>query len=408
MNDIYTKDLNLAAMEERLRPSNAHRFMVCTASVAEESRFPDSTSTYAIEGSIAHKVAEICLRDGTDPGELIGTLMEIEDGSGFVNLEMVHAVEQYLEAVRAQPGELFVEETGDLHGLLPNNGRVDSVVIDWDARVTRINDFKHGHRRVYATGNKQLLCYAAGIWNKNRFLGEFDKFELNIIQPRINHTDTWTVDRQVVEEFATELKRIVEVIAEQDTEFVAGAHCKYCRFASRCVATSEEALRTASSQFVSLGEHTFSNPTELSAEDVDVLMSKVDTVRDWANAIETRGKELLMEGTQLSNWKLVLGRRGNRKFDAGDHDTIKAECRKMKIPIADVAPRKLLSPSQLEKVVNLAKGNGAFRDRLSSFITQTPAEPHVVPASAPGESYEVTADEFEDLSAVQSDPSSVI
>jgi len=54
----------------RWSPSRAHRWMACPASVAEEARAPAlPPSPYARAGVSVAKVAEQCLRDGTDPLE---------------------------------------------------------------------------------------------------------------------------------------------------------------------------------------------------------------------------------------------------------------------------------------------------------------------------------------------------
>jgi hypothetical protein len=51
----------------KLSPSGAHRWMACSGSVALEAPFPDSSSEFAAEGTLAHEVAAKCLDSGAEP-----------------------------------------------------------------------------------------------------------------------------------------------------------------------------------------------------------------------------------------------------------------------------------------------------------------------------------------------------
>ena len=42
-----------------LSPSSAHRWMTCTPSAQLEAQFPDTTSSAAAEGTLAHEICEI-------------------------------------------------------------------------------------------------------------------------------------------------------------------------------------------------------------------------------------------------------------------------------------------------------------------------------------------------------------
>ena len=44
----------------KLSPSAAHRWLKCTASPLIESQYPNESSSYAQEGTLAHSLAEIC------------------------------------------------------------------------------------------------------------------------------------------------------------------------------------------------------------------------------------------------------------------------------------------------------------------------------------------------------------
>ena len=46
--------------------SNAHRYLVCTASPTFEAQFPASTSVYAEEGTLAHSICELFVKTRGD------------------------------------------------------------------------------------------------------------------------------------------------------------------------------------------------------------------------------------------------------------------------------------------------------------------------------------------------------
>lgn len=48
-----------------LSASSAHRWLKCTAAPKLEQGFPDTTSEYAKEGTLAHAIAELKLRKYT-------------------------------------------------------------------------------------------------------------------------------------------------------------------------------------------------------------------------------------------------------------------------------------------------------------------------------------------------------
>lgn len=73
------------------RPSSSHRWLLCPGSVQSEASFPDTTSSYAEEGTAAHQLAEVCLNDGKNADEFLGEVF-----NGFEVLpEMAFAVQDY-------------------------------------------------------------------------------------------------------------------------------------------------------------------------------------------------------------------------------------------------------------------------------------------------------------------------
>jgi hypothetical protein len=69
-----------------LSASGAKRWMACTPSAQLESTFPQSTSTYADEGTLAHALGELTLRKrfmGLGPRAYAAALKRIQEDKLF-------------------------------------------------------------------------------------------------------------------------------------------------------------------------------------------------------------------------------------------------------------------------------------------------------------------------------------
>ena len=53
-----------------LSASSAHRWLKCTKSARLEEQFPDTTSEAAKEGTLAHELAELKVRNYFNPGDV--------------------------------------------------------------------------------------------------------------------------------------------------------------------------------------------------------------------------------------------------------------------------------------------------------------------------------------------------
>ena len=51
----------------KLSASGSARWLSCTGSVKAESTLPNTTTPYAMEGTAAHELADMCLSDGLSP-----------------------------------------------------------------------------------------------------------------------------------------------------------------------------------------------------------------------------------------------------------------------------------------------------------------------------------------------------
>jgi len=81
----------------RLSPSSAARWMSCPGSVELTKDIPDTSSSFADEGTDAHELAAMCLESGKQAAEFIGMTM----GKGnLVTADMAEHVQSYVDYVR--------------------------------------------------------------------------------------------------------------------------------------------------------------------------------------------------------------------------------------------------------------------------------------------------------------------
>lgn len=81
----------------RLSPSSAARWMSCPGSVELTKDMPDTSSSFADEGTDAHELAAKCLETGKPASEFVGLTM----GKGnLVTDEMAEHVQSYVDYVR--------------------------------------------------------------------------------------------------------------------------------------------------------------------------------------------------------------------------------------------------------------------------------------------------------------------
>ena len=97
----------------KLSPSGAHRWMACPGSVGLEAAFPDQSSAYAAEGTLAHTLASEHLDgSGLHPSQRIGEVYEVDGFTFTVDAAMADYVDNYCRLVReyADGGLLLVEQ----------------------------------------------------------------------------------------------------------------------------------------------------------------------------------------------------------------------------------------------------------------------------------------------------------
>jgi hypothetical protein len=386
----------------KLSPSGAHRWMACPGSVGLEAAFPDQSSAYAAEGTLAHTLASEHLDgSGLHPSQRIGEVHEVDGFTFTVDAAMADYVDNYCRLVReyADGGLLLVEQRVPIEHVTGETGATgtsDAIIVDTTKRMLYVVDLKYGMGvKVDAGDNPQLMMYALGAMEQCDQLGEFEQVCMVIHQPRLNHVsehwiyvgDLWAFKRRAAE--AAELTR------QPDAPLVPGEkQCRFCKAKATCPALRAEVTEVVSGS-ATLDE--FLVPDVTTGDNyLSVAMSKVGLVEDWCKAVRAEVERRLMAGQTVDGFKLVEGRRGNRKWSSDAE--VEALFKSFRLRQDEMYDYSLISPTKAEK---LLKDTPKRWEKAEALISRAEGKPSVAPATDKRSSLTVqsVADDFRDLTA---------
>lgn len=362
-----------------LSASSAHRWLACTPSAKLEDQFPDTESEAAAEGTLAHELAEMKVRNYFFTKEfgkrkLNNAVRKLSENKLWKD-EMQGYTDEYLDyirntalslksapSVRIEQRVYFKEYTlADPNDEIEGSGIADCILLYGD--TVHVIDFKYGKGvPVSAEENPQLMLYALGAYQAYRMLYPINKVRLTIVQPRLDSISEWECPIDALLKFGEHVKDRAALAVNGEGDYIPGKEiCRFCRASAQCRARAEENVRLAF----------FTNklPPLISNEEVGRYLEKREDVAKWLENLKEYALKECLNGNDVPGWKAVEGRSAR---DWTDMDTAFETLIKGGIaPEEMLWEKKPLTLSQVEKMV----GKKDFQEAVGKFVTKKPGKP---------------------------------
>lgn len=380
-----------------LSASGAKRWLACPPSARLEEKFPESTSSFAEEGTLAHELAELeltyLLNPDMDQKQLDKARAKIAKHERFTS-EMPGQVAKYVDYVwEAYSAELLIsgdhvelklEEKYDLTTWVPESfGTGDAGIVG--GKTLRIMDLKYGKGvRVEAEDNPQLILYALGAYDLYSMFYEIEEVEMVIVQPRLDNISVSRMTVKALLERGELIKKYADLAFKGEGNMFAGDHCMFCKAGASCRARAKKNLE--------MMKHDFADPELLEDHEMVDIFGRAAELAKWAEAVKKYMTTQAMSGKKWDGLKVVEGRSNRAWLD--ESEAIKRLKREGLKP-SEVVKSKIKGIVEIEnKLKKLEKASV-----ISELTHKPPGKPALVDVSDKRPPYDANAaaqDVFDD------------
>lgn len=346
-----------------LSASSAHRWLACPPSaVAQELYPPGKPSEHALEGTLAHEVAEIVAS-----AALNKPFADLPKGHTQEMIDHANSYADYILELITDPNALvLLEQRVDFSPWVPDGfGTADCIIIQ--GKTMDVIDYKYGKGvEVSAKDNPQEMLYGLGALNDYGFAYDIEKVRLHIFQPRIGNI---SVDEHATEDlmaFGREARKTAVLAARGEGEYNAGLHCRWCAHAGKCPKLAETCSRYVQHHDLRI------RVPELPPFELATILEAEPLITLWLKRVKETALNGMLNGEHIPGYKVVEGKAGNRKW-ADEIEAFKA-LEAAGLSTEDITETKLLSPSALEKSI----GKKRVAELVADHIERAPGSPIIV------------------------------
>jgi len=347
----------MSTAHAKLSPSGSSRWIPCPGSIRMAAGIENKSSDAAFRGTVIHQAGENILI-GKECHAGISIVIEGEPKAEWLHKDMFEEADFYAKYVfdlgRRDPNsEIHAEMKVDLTEIAPDTfGHSDAVV--FENGTLHIIDLKTGAGLVSAKDNSQLMLYAYGAYRELEMFYDIENIGLHIVQnnaktgsdrsnSHILHADElmeWIID--------TAMPAAKKALTD-DAECVPGdTQCQWCPAASNCPAL----MKSVEDIFDKvLEDHTDEDLKEIGdvvpLDKAINLYESMGLLNIWKKAIENRIQSELENGKDVKGYKLVKKTKHKKWVDEIEaYNKLKGWAK-----LDEVAPRKLCTPTQAEKLL---------------------------------------------------------
>lgn len=356
-----------------LSASAAHRWLACTPSARLEQSFEDRSSGSAKEGTLAHAIAELKVKnmfiDPMPKRSYNKKLKDLQSQEEYAK-EMDRHTDDYAEYVKeivlsypSKP-QILVEQRVDFSRIVPEGfGTADCLI--FAGEDLHIVDMKYGRNvPVSPEGNPQLRLYALGAIEEYGLIFDIKNVYMRIFQPR--NEDGGGKAFMTVEDLTLWAAEIAEKVAAAyagEGDQVTGDHCTFCKAKPLC--------RAYANRSKELAKLDFKMPPLLSGAEVGEILQEAKDIAAWAKSLEDWALAEVLSGGEVPGWKAVHGR-SSREWS--DFEEAFGALIAGGIDESILYERKPLTLAQVEKEI----GKKEFNDLVGEFVVKGPGKPTLV------------------------------
>lgn len=357
-----------------LSASSAHRWLACPPSARLEETFPDTESPYAAEGTLAHAICELKLKQKFIKQQAAATykkkLKKLQTDELYQS-EMEMYTEEYIDYISEivygfdSTPYVAAEVRVDFSHVVPEGfGTCDCIIIH--GNQMHIVDFKYGKNvHVSAGGNPQLKLYALGALKAYGMLYPIERITLHIVQPRVDNNNSVDITVEELNQWASVIKPWVEQAYKGEGDFSPGEEtCRFCRAKATCRARAEKNLE--------LAKDDFKLPPLLTNDEAGEALKKAMDIKQWVTDLEAWALKAILSGEEVAGWKAVEGR-SNRTF--ADQDKAFEIIKASGVDENMLYERKPITLTAVEKLL----GKKEFTELLADQIVKPPGKPTLAP-----------------------------